>query len=165
MVISVVALVIAAAACYKAVRRWQAKGGGAYECTHKGSSSGIGLDTKKNVWASFDSLAYHRKLGIRQAQSAPLGGEPHRWKITDDEERKIIFYKLKKEGKYPPFLMLKICAVFPKLNEKFSKTICALITALNLLCMNLPIATVITASELSEEDVRALVREHGITVQ
>lgn len=38
-------------------------------------------------------------------------------------------------------------------------------TALNLLRMNLPMETVITASELSEEDVRALVREHGITVQ
>ena len=38
-------------------------------------------------------------------------------------------------------------------------------TALNLLRMNLPMETVITASELSEEDVRALAREHGITVQ
>ena len=38
-------------------------------------------------------------------------------------------------------------------------------TALNLLRMNLPMATVVTASELSEEDVRALAREHGITVQ
>ena len=38
-------------------------------------------------------------------------------------------------------------------------------TALNLLRMNLPMATVVTASELSEEDVRALAQEHGITVQ
>ena len=37
-------------------------------------------------------------------------------------------------------------------------------TALNLLRMNLPMATVVTASELSEEDVRALAQEHGITV-
>ena len=38
-------------------------------------------------------------------------------------------------------------------------------TALNLLRMNLPMETVVTASELSEEDVRALAWEHGITVQ
>ena len=38
-------------------------------------------------------------------------------------------------------------------------------TALNLLRMNLPMATVVTASELSEEDVRTLAQKHGITVQ
>ena len=127
MVMSVVALVIAAAACYKAARRWQLKGGGAYERTHKRSPEDRRLDAKKNVRASFDSLTYHRELGIRQAQSTPLGGDPHRWKITDDAEKKRRLYELKKEGRYPPFLMLKIRAVFPKLNEKFSKTICALI--------------------------------------
>ena len=37
-------------------------------------------------------------------------------------------------------------------------------TARNLLRMNLPMATVVTASELSEEDVRSLAQEHGITV-
>ena len=37
-------------------------------------------------------------------------------------------------------------------------------TALNLLRMNLPMETVVTASELSEEDVRALAQEHGIAV-
>ena len=38
-------------------------------------------------------------------------------------------------------------------------------TALNLLHMNLPMETIVAASELSEEDVRALAREHGIMVR